>query len=114
MPAAEAEIHEDIGEEISEHEESDYHEESDDDIKIDDIIDKSTFKVAINEDHIPLSDIEGIFGAITDTAWKNGLKDCLSHIGGRNLRVGTMCSGTESPILALQMINEGNMPLDSR
>ena len=32
------------------------------------------------------------------------LKDLHKHLNGRSLRVATMCSGTESPILALDMI----------
>ncbi|KAI5204620.1 hypothetical protein E4T38_04669 [Aureobasidium subglaciale] len=33
------------------------------------------------------------------------LDDVLKHLGSRRLRVATMCSGTESPILAMHMIN---------
>jgi len=45
----------------------------------------------------------------------NGLHDSkshqlpafLEHIQGRKLRVGTMCSGTECPVIALELINDG-------
>lgn len=35
------------------------------------------------------------------------LVDFLDHLNGRKLRVATMCSGTESPILALNLVSEG-------
>jgi hypothetical protein len=49
----------------------------------------------------------------------NGLHDSkshqlpafLEHIQGRQLRVGTMCSGTECPVLALELINDGQSSL---
>ncbi|KAG0709412.1 hypothetical protein DFH29DRAFT_842204 [Suillus ampliporus] len=35
-----------------------------------------------------------------------GIKDVAEHIKGRKLRVATMCSGTESPLLALDLIGQ--------
>src|SRR5258708_36010340 len=32
------------------------------------------------------------------------MKSVKKHLGGRPLRIATMCSGTESPLLALEMI----------
>ncbi|KAK3672165.1 hypothetical protein LTR78_007918 [Recurvomyces mirabilis] len=52
----------------------------------------------------PLSDIRDIFADETKSALGLGLRDALLHLDGRALRVATMCSGTESPLLALQMI----------
>ncbi|CAD0094996.1 unnamed protein product [Aureobasidium mustum] len=37
---------------------------------------------------------------------KYSLEDVCKHIGSRPLRVATMCSGTESPLLALDMISD--------
>lgn len=54
----------------------------------------------------PLSDVRDIFRDITERALKLKLEDALKHLNGRPLRVATMCSGTESPLLALQMISE--------
>lgn len=55
----------------------------------------------------PLSALAEIFpdmvGRLEDAS-KGELKDFVQHIGGRKLRVATMCSGTESPLLALRMI----------
>ena len=52
----------------------------------------------------PICKIEDIFEDLTAQALKNGFDSFLSHIGSRELRVATMCSGTESPLLALEMI----------
>lgn len=52
----------------------------------------------------PICKIEDIFEDLTAQALKNGFDSFLSHIGTRELRVATMCSGTESPLLALEMI----------
>ncbi|KAF3480333.1 uncharacterized protein GIQ15_05680 [Arthroderma uncinatum] len=54
----------------------------------------------------PISKIEDIFEDLTSRALQNGLGSFLDHIGPRKLRVATMCSGTESPLLALEMIQD--------
>ncbi|KAF2759990.1 hypothetical protein EJ05DRAFT_475012 [Pseudovirgaria hyperparasitica] len=53
----------------------------------------------------PLSKIDDIFIDITDKALTLGLSDVLKFLGGRPLRVATMCSGTEAPMLALNLIS---------
>ncbi|EFE36108.1 SNF2 family helicase, putative [Trichophyton benhamiae CBS 112371] len=52
----------------------------------------------------PICKIEDIFEDLTAQALENGFDSFLKHIGSRELRVATMCSGTESPLLALEMI----------
>ncbi|KMU72826.1 hypothetical protein CISG_03260 [Coccidioides immitis RMSCC 3703] len=52
----------------------------------------------------PISRIEDIFDDLVAKAEKNGFDGFLSHIGSRELRVASMCSGTEAPLLALDMI----------
>ncbi|KAM5476679.1 hypothetical protein McanCB56680_007603 [Microsporum canis] len=52
----------------------------------------------------PICKIEEIFEDLTAQALKNGFNSFLDHIGSHELRVATMCSGTESPLLALEMI----------
>ena len=52
----------------------------------------------------PLHDLDDIFQDITDNAITFGFGEVLKHLNGSPLRVATMCSGTESPILALEMI----------
>ena len=51
----------------------------------------------------PISSIPSIFADLTKRA--DGLRTVASHLRGRKLRVATMCSGTESPLLALDMIS---------
>ena len=41
------------------------------------------------------------------------VQDFVNHVQGRALRVGTMCSGTECPILALGLVNDGEFLSDS-
>lgn len=54
----------------------------------------------------PLHDLSEIFADIAKRAMRLGFDQVVSHLGGRALRVVTMCSGTESPILALEMIRD--------
>jgi site-specific DNA-cytosine methylase len=59
----------------------------------------------------PLSSINDIFEDITTRALANGLREVLKKMT-RPLRVATMCSGTESPLLALEMIQDALKSLD--
>ena len=52
----------------------------------------------------PMHKLKDIFNDLTAKAMELGLPDVLKHLGGRPLRVATMCSGTESPLLALEMV----------
>lgn len=52
----------------------------------------------------PISNIQHIFTDIVKRF--PDLKEVADHLQGRPLRVATMCSGTESPLLALEMICE--------
>ncbi|CAK4032193.1 DNA repair rad8 [Lecanosticta acicola] len=54
----------------------------------------------------PLSEITDIFADLVKQAQGLGLVDALGHLSKRPIRVATMCSGTESPLLALDMIRE--------
>ncbi len=40
-----------------------------------------------------------------DSSDKNTLVDLIRHLNGRKLRMATMCSGTESPVLALEQVS---------
>ncbi|KAK8153048.1 hypothetical protein IWX90DRAFT_409460 [Phyllosticta citrichinensis] len=51
----------------------------------------------------PLSDIQDIFTDLTQKALDSGLGKALEVLAGTKLRIATMCSGTESPLLALQL-----------
>jgi len=52
----------------------------------------------------PINEIPAIFADLVSRA--EGLKEVAEHIKGRKLRVATMCSGTESPLLALELIQD--------
>ena len=55
----------------------------------------------------PLHSLEEIFAHMARKALGLGLGHVLSQLGNRPLRVATMCSGTEAPLLALEMIQTG-------
>ncbi|GAB1740320.1 hypothetical protein NU219Hw_g5429t1 [Hortaea werneckii] len=52
----------------------------------------------------PLSDLDDIFDDMTNTALRLGLKGALNALTGRRIRIATLCSGTESPLLAMEMV----------
>ncbi|MCJ1285663.1 hypothetical protein MMC26_005004 [Xylographa opegraphella] len=60
----------------------------------------------INQELRPMHEIADIFAALTGKALETGFSDALVHLGSHRLKVATMCSGTESPILALQMVQD--------
>lgn len=51
-----------------------------------------------------MHNIEDIFKSITEHAMRSGFKKVLEHMDFKPLRIATACSGTESPLLALQMV----------
>ena len=53
------------------------------------------------EDNLIFDDI---FDDMAKKAMDLGLGKAIDHFGGRKLKIATMCSGTESPILALGMV----------
>jgi hypothetical protein len=55
----------------------------------------------------PISDLTEIFDDIGRRAIELGFNAYLGHMKSRRLRVVTMCSGTESPLLALEKIADG-------
>ncbi|KAI9877173.1 MAG: hypothetical protein M1830_004631 [Pleopsidium flavum] len=65
-----------------------------------------SFKNGINEGLPPIKNIVEIFDDITKKAIKLGLGEAIQHLGSRKLKLATMCSGTESPVLALQLVSE--------
>jgi hypothetical protein len=60
----------------------------------------------LNTNLPPLSNIDEIFADLTQRALGQGLDKFLKGIGSRAIKVATLCSGTESPLLALQMVQE--------
>jgi len=55
----------------------------------------------------PLASIQECMSDMTAKAVELGLCKALESLGGRPIRVATMCSGTESPLLALDEISKG-------
>ena len=55
-----------------------------------------------NSDLPPIHDIPAIFSDLVSRVPE--IKDVAEHLKGRKMRVATMCSGTESPLLALNLI----------
>ncbi|RMZ69593.1 hypothetical protein GMOD_00006426 [Pyrenophora seminiperda CCB06] len=54
----------------------------------------------------PLSNIEACISDMTGKALELGLPAALGYLKGRPIKVATMCSGTESPLLALNEISK--------
>lgn len=55
----------------------------------------------------PMHKLEEIFQDLASNASRLGLRNVLDILGDRPLKVATVCSGTESPLLALEMIEKG-------
>lgn len=58
----------------------------------------------------PMHSLDDIYASMTSHAMANGLGGFLGHMD-RPLRVATVCSGTESPLLALEMVQRCMFPL---
>lgn len=52
----------------------------------------------------PIHSIPAMFADLVGHIPK--IKDVAEHVAGRKLRVATMCSGTESPLLAMELIRK--------
>lgn len=55
----------------------------------------------------PMTTIEDIFEDMGARALQMGLSNVLKELEGHHINVATMCSGTESPILALDLLSKG-------
>lgn len=54
----------------------------------------------------PMHEVDDIFSDLTKRALPLGLEEAVRSLGSKRLRVATMCSGTESPLLAIEMIQD--------
>ncbi|KAK6813412.1 hypothetical protein RU639_011270 [Aspergillus parasiticus] len=54
----------------------------------------------------PLHKLSDIYRSITARALELNLGEFLQHIGSKPLRIVTACSGTESPLLALELVQD--------
>lgn len=53
--------------------------------------------------------LSDIYRDMTRRAMELGFGSVVEHLGGRALRVVTVCSGTESPLLALEMVQRSEL-----
>ena len=68
---------------------------------------RNTIRTFIAQRLPPISDIGEIFDDMTEKAWGQlGLEEATRTLANRTINVATMCSGTESPLLAMDMTNE--------
>lgn len=67
---------------------------------------RKLWKAGIDATLHPIDDLGEIFDDITLRAMSNGFQNFLNHLTSRKLRVVTMCSGTESPLLAMEMVGK--------
>jgi len=69
------------------------------------VVSKKPSKASPDESDLPpINTIPAIFSDVVERIPE--LKDVSDHLNGRKLRVATMCSGTESPLLALGLIGQ--------
>jgi hypothetical protein len=65
----------------------------------------------INGQLKPIAEISDMFGDMIGKALKTnqpiGLEACAKRMANRPIRIGTMCSGTESPLLSADLIRSG-------
>ncbi|ETI27764.1 hypothetical protein G647_00213 [Cladophialophora carrionii CBS 160.54] len=62
----------------------------------------------------PLSDINQIFSLITEHAVNEGLLEASTVFGEQGIKVVTMCSGTEAPFVALDLIRKSLLSSEER
>lgn len=65
----------------------------------------TVYRSHIDESLPPLSDLDAIFHDMVSKAWeKTPLAEAMKTLSEKKIHVATMCSGTESPLLALGKI----------
>lgn len=67
----------------------------------------------IDYSQAPLSDIQDIFDDIAKKSIAHGFAVIIDDFKEITINVGTMCSGTEAPLLAIEMFREGKLSLRS-
>ena len=65
-----------------------------------------TDKWAINRSLPPIHDFDEIFADQASKAKDIGFQNALTLLNGRKLRIGTMCSGTDCPIVAMRLLQK--------
>ena len=72
----------------------------------DNLLDRARVQVDARSElsHFLFEDLDDIFDDMTNKALRLGLKGALNSLTGRTIRIATLCSGTESPLLAMEMV----------
>ncbi|KAG6836770.1 hypothetical protein H0H93_003548 [Arthromyces matolae] len=98
----------DLSNEPAENQDNNDEEDSDDDVEIPDApqaVKKGNKASAPDASDLPpINDIPSMFSDLVSRIEE--IKGVAEHVAGRKLRVATMCSGTESPLLALELIQQ--------
>ena len=69
---------------------------------------RNTGKFRIDTSLPPLFDLGAIFHDMVSNAWRNiPLEEAIKSLSDKQIHIATMCSGTESPLLALGKIEDG-------
>jgi len=95
-----------IESEINDDEESTHSHNSDREISTVTKVKRKPPKRWLDEAIPPLSDLNDIYAHMANNATKHGILDFLTALGQGTIVVATMCSGTESPILALELLDK--------
>ncbi len=95
-----------IESEINDDEESTHSHNSDREISTVTKVKRKPPKPWLDEAIPPLSDLNDIYAHMANNATKHGILDFLTALGQGTIVVATMCSGTESPILALELLDK--------
>lgn len=68
--------------------------------------DNYTYRVGIDKSLPPISKNADIFADMTSRALGLGFDKVVKMLGTYKLNIATMCSGTESPVLALKLVSD--------
>lgn len=61
----------------------------------------------------PINDLNEMFADLVNNPHLRGIEDLVNRLDGRKLRVATMCSGTESPLLVSCMATTTSTPANN-
>ena len=62
----------------------------------------------------PMHDFDEIFADLALRAYRRGFQNVSTHLNGRMLRIATMCSGTDCPIIAFRLVQKHMKSLSSK
>lgn len=93
-------------------------EADDNEISINAAADENSNDININKYSKPITDIKDIFWDIVKRALRTGKADGLEHfikyLKNKPIHIATICSGTESPIIAIMLIKQGKLAFHNK